>query len=617
MEDHSGMQSLPLPHADPPDGLWPDLIVSGWERVHNHAISPDGTRVAFYRDRNGHSDLWVTRIDRPGFPERLTFNRPFVNWWEDEPPVWSPNGEWLVYGSYVDGVSNLHVVSVQGSAPRALTDLSYDASEPAFSPDGATIAFSTHKGGAAQIATVPFEGGWVFGLTHGAEECSAPAWSSNGQRIIYHASTLEGRRRTDIYTVSADGSAMERLTPADSAEYWYASYSPDGCCVALLSNRSGYDELWLMRTDGSGLRQVSQLRQDIEEYAWSPDGGQIALIASEQGDDHLLVVDVGTGQARHVPTPLGNLSSPQWVAGRDAVVVGFDSPSKPPDLYQCDLQGGQMTPLVSSSAPALRNYPFVAPRYFEYTSLDGWSIPAFLYWPPHPARDGRGYPALIYPHGGPTAEYDLHWDPVRQYFAAKGYAIVCPNFRGSTGYGRQFKEGNLQNWGVGDLNDCLAAADVIGARPGVDRHRVGVWGQSYGGYLSLLAVSKDTAYRFKCGVALYGDSHLKTSWALGDYAGRQDLEWQMGKPALNSAAYEASSPLNYVQNIRAPLLVIHGERDPRVHLNESTQLVDALQRAGKTFEYKTYPDEGHGFANPHNALDALLHIERFLDWHLM
>jgi dipeptidyl aminopeptidase/acylaminoacyl peptidase len=158
---------------------------------------------------------------------------------------------------------------------------------------------------------------------------------------------------------------------------------------------------------------------------------------------------------------------------------------------------------------------------------------------------------------------------------------------------------------------------VLGGRPGVDRQRLGIWGQSYGGYLTLLALAKDPDYRFRCGVSLYGDSHLKTSWALGDHSGRQDVEWQMGTPASHGALYEASSPLNFVENIRAPLLVIHGERDPRVPPNESTQLVAALQRLGKTYEYKTYPDEGHGFANPANALDALLRIEQFLDWHLL
>ncbi|MCL5995040.1 MAG: S9 family peptidase [Chloroflexi bacterium] len=617
MEEHNGLCSMPLPHAQTPEGLWPELIVSGWERVHNHAVSPDGTHVAYYRDRNGHTDLWVTGINQPHFPERLTFNRPFANWWEDEPPVWSPDGEWLVYGAYRDEVSNLYTVSVNGSVPRALTDLSEDVAEPCFSPDGRVIVFNTYKDGASQIATIPFEGGWISGLTQGSEECSGASWSGDGTRIIYHASSQDGRRHTDVYAVAPGGGPPMRLTPADGAEYWSASFSPDGSCIALLSNRSGFDELWLMGADGSHLRQCSFLRQDIEEYAWSSDGGCIVLVASEHGNDSLCVLNVGTSMLKRVPTPAGNFTSPRWVCGQNAVVVGYDSPKSPPDLYLCELETGRMTPLASSNAPALRHYPFVMPAFVEYTSFDGWQIPAFVYWPSRPAPDVRGYPALVYPHGGPTSEYDLHWDPVLQYFAAKGYVVICPNYRGSTGYGRQFKEGNLINWGMGDLNDCLFAANYIGGKPSVDQHRIGVWGQSYGGYLALLALSKDPSYRFRCGVSLYGDSHLKTSWALGDHSGRQDLEWQMGTPALRGRAYEESSPLNFSENIRAPLLVIHGERDPRVHLNESSQLIEALRRGGKTYEYKTYPDEGHGFSKPENALDALERIERFLDWYLL
>ena len=617
MEDYNGVRSLPLPDAQPPEGLWPELVVNGWERVHNHAVSPDGARAAFYWDRNGVSDLWVVRLDEVAFPQQLTFNRPHVNWWEDEPPAWSPDSRWLVYGVYDEDVSNLYVVSADGSMPRALTELHYDAAEPSFSPDGMRIAFCTHKGGATQIATVPFEGGWVFGLTHGDQECSSPVFSPDGQRIVYHASTQHALKQTGVYILTATGGDAARLTPAGGADYWAPTFSPDGSLIALLSNRSGYDELWLMAADGNHLRQLSKLQQDIEDYAWSPDGERIVAISSDRGNDRLHVVRVADGAVECVAARSGNYSSPRWVNGRDAVVVGYDAPDTPPNLYVFDLGASAMHPLAGTCAPALRRYPFVAPRFIEYTSFDGWLIPSFIYWPPEPPRDERGYPGIVYPHGGPTAEYDLHWDPVCQYFVAKGYVILCPNFRGSTGYGRTFKEGNLFNWGVGDLKDCLAGADVLATQSYVDRARLAVWGQSYGGYLAQLALCRDADYRFHCGIALYGDSHLKTSWALGDHSGRQDVEWQMGMPGPQRARYEASSPLNHVQNIRAPLLMIHGELDQRVHVSESRQMSEAMRRLNKTLEYVTYPDEAHGFAKPANALDALGRIERFLDWHLI
>lgn len=182
------MPSLPRPDARPPEGLWPELIINGVERIHNHAVSPDGRRVAFYRDHNGQSDLFTIELDAsgaPNWPSRLTFERAHVNWWEDEPPAWTPDSRFIIYGAYADDVSNLYVVPADGGQPRQLTELRYDASEPAVSPDGRLVAFSTYKDGASQIAVVPFEGGWVTGLTYGVDECGSPAWMPDGSRIIY------------------------------------------------------------------------------------------------------------------------------------------------------------------------------------------------------------------------------------------------------------------------------------------------------------------------------------------------------------------------------------------------------------------------------------------------
>lgn len=618
MEDHFGPQSLPLPNATTPDGLWPDLVVAGWDRVHNHAVAPHGAgRVAFYLDRGGYSDLHVVAVDGPAFAQRLTIQRPFVNWWSDEPPTWTPDGQWLIYGAYDDdGVSHLYVVAADGGEPRALTELRYDASEPSVSPDGRWVAFTTEQGASSQIALVPFEGGWVRGLTEGAGECSGPTWSPDGQRILYCASPTE-LRQSDLFSITPSGGPPIRLTPGDGAQYWNAVFSPDGSRVALQCNRSGFDEIWLMAADGSGLRQLTRLQQDVEDFAWSADGARLIAIGSDRGNDPLYVISADTGAASPLSLPPGNYTSPRWIGSSNRFIVGYDSPQSPPALYVCATDRADMRPLTDTAAAALKRFPFVTPTHIEYTGADGWRIPAFIYEPPGPARDRRGRPGLIYPHGGPNAQYDLSWDPVRQYFVARGYAILCPNFRGSTGYGRLLKEGNLFDWGRGDLEDCLAAVDALARLAHVDAGRVGMWGQSYGSYLTLLALAKDPKYRVRCGVALYGDSHLKTSWARGDHLGRLDLEWQMGNPALGARRFEDSSPLNFVHAIKAPLLILHGERDNRVHVGESHQLAEALKRLGKTFEYKTYPDEGHGFAHATSALDALRRIERFLDWHLL
>ncbi|HQV68703.1 MAG TPA: S9 family peptidase [Thermoflexales bacterium] len=624
MEETNGFVSLPLPDAAPPDGLWPELVVQGWERSHNHIVSPDGRRVAFYLDRNGHTDLWVANTDGSGFPQQITLNRPHSNWWEEEPAAWTPDSHHLVYGAYDEyDVSHLYVVSADGGQPRQLTQLSTDASEPSVSPDGRYVVFSAERNGTTQIGVVPLDGGWTIGVTSGDLECSGPSWSPDGSRIIYHGARPHQTRENDVYAVSfITGQRLQahvsfRLTPNDQADSWNATYAPDGGVIAVLSNATGYDEIWLMAPDGSRLSQLTHLNLDIESFAWSPDGKRIVCVAGDHGADRLLVVLVDGGEAQQVPAPSGTYASPQWLPAGDGFVVGFDSPSCPPDIFVCDANTGALKPLTCFNTPALRNFDWVSPRHVFYDSFDGWQIPALFYAPSAKPADARGRPAIVYPHGGPTADYSFMWDPIRQYFVAKGYAVIAPNFRGSTGYGRQFKDGNLNNWGMGDLQDCLHAADYLALMPEIDRERIAIWGQSYGGYLTNLALAKDPRYRFRCGVSLFGDSNLLTSWARGDHSGRQDVEWQMGVPHLNRKRYEMGSPIHFAGNIKAPMLVLHGERDARVHVDESHQLVAELKRLGKTYEFKTYAEEAHGFSHAVNALDVLGRIERFLDWHLM
>jgi dipeptidyl aminopeptidase/acylaminoacyl peptidase len=204
-----------------------------------------------------------------------------------------------------------------------------------------------------------------------------------------------------------------------------------------------------------------------------------------------------------------------------------------------------------------------------------------------------------------------------QYLVARGYAWLAPNFRGSTGYGREFERRNHGVWGVADTRDCLAAADFLRTLDWIDGDRLGIVGGSYGAYLAVLAVADDPEHRFRCAVAMYGDSDIRTSWAQGDRDGRLDLQRMMGHPATARAAYRAGSPLHRLDGVRVPLLVAHGERDERVHPQQSAQLVDELRRLGKRFEYVTYPTEAHGFLRAGPRLDFLRRLERFLDWHLM
>jgi dipeptidyl aminopeptidase/acylaminoacyl peptidase len=275
---------------------------------------------------------------------------------------------------------------------------------------------------------------------------------------------------------------------------------------------------------------------------------------------------------------------------------------------------GTVTRLTAPPPASVAVAPHIGFEEVRYHSIDGLEVHGFLFRPQ--AADDGPVPAVVYPHGGPTSAYGDSWDGHAQYFLDKGYAWFAINFRGSTGYGRDFERANHGVWGVADTDDCLAAADHLASLDWIDGSRIGIFGASYGSYMALAALARDPEHRFACGAAKYGDSDIATSWAQGDRGGREDLERMMGTPSENPAGYRNGSPLWMIERIDRPILVAHGEKDARVHPDQSEQLITELRRLDKTFEYVTYPTEGHGLLRAGPQVHFYRRLERFLDWYL-
>jgi dipeptidyl aminopeptidase/acylaminoacyl peptidase len=297
------------------------------------------------------------------------------------------------------------------------------------------------------------------------------------------------------------------------------------------------------------------------------------------------------------------------------VIATYEDHATPPELRLL-APGGDPRTLLAPAPLSVRRAPHVAPEDVAFPSFDGLEIPGFLFRPRGASAD-QPVPAVVYPHGGPTDAYRDDWDGDAQYFLDKGYAWLAVNFRGSTGYGRDFERLNHGVWGVEDTKDCLAAADFLRTLDWVDGERLAILGASYGSYMALLSVTDDPERRFRCAVTMYGDCDIVTSWAQGDREGVQDLERMMGPPAQARAAYRAGSPVHRLTEVQVPILIGHGERDARVSPRQSEELVSELRRLGKTFEYVTYPTEAHGFLRAGPQVDFYRRVERFLDWYLM
>jgi len=610
-EKRNGWYAQSRPDRKLPEPWTAELLVS-INRVHHHALSPIGDQVAFVWEREGNSDLWLARTDGVSWPQRLTFDRPAQNFWEDACPRWSPDGQWLVYS----GQSDIWAVPSAGGRARRLTDYRHGDSSPIFSPDGDRVYYLCGRKVFHNLCYTTLDGDWPTALTRFEADVSDPQPAPDGKTIAFVYHPQDDLNRSEICLVPAAGGEILHLTGTPQIRDLFPRWSPDGKHIAFLSNRSSWQELYLFDVASSELRHLTDLKANVQGFAWHPGGDQIALVVSRQGAGDLYVLEVESLEVRALRTARGWHSLPQWSPDGKWLTVEFQSPIQTPDIYRVDSHTSEAKQLTFSMPPALATANLVMPEFVEYLSTHGSTIPAFLYRPTN-ASAADPCPAIVYPHGGPTSEHALEWDILVHWLVAKGYAVLAPNYRGSTGYGVPHRRALHNNWGVVDTEDMLTAADYLTKLDWVDDERLGIYGASYGSYLAVAALARDPLYRYRCGVAKYGDCDILSSWAQGDRPGREDLERQMGHPATNRAGYRAGSPVYDVANIRSPLLIMHGERDERVHLKQSEQLVEALKREGKTFEYVVYEGEGHGFLGKDNVLHYFATLERFLDWYLL
>ena len=582
--------------------------------IHHHALSPDAQHIAFVWQREGNSDLWVAPADRAGWPRRLTFARPAQASWTDAIPRWSPDGRHLAYAARGD----LWLASLDGGLPRRLTDFQHGDSSPVFSRDGSRVYFLSSRGDFHNLCYTTPEGAWPVALTSFEADVSDPRLSPDGSQLAFVYHPQEDLNRSEICLVPATGGEVRHLTGAASVWDSQPRWSTDGTAVAFVSNRSGWRVLYLLDLHTNELRRLADPQADVIDFDRRPNSEQIALSINRQGVADLYLLDVATGELRTLRAANGWHSLPQWSNDGRWLTVEFESPTQPPDIYRVDASTGQATPLTRSTPPALATATMASPEYVLYPSTGNATIPALLFQPPD-ASANQPCPAVVYPHGGPTDEHSCYWDVLVQWLVVKGYAVLAPNYRGSTGSGLTHQHALHGNWGIVDCDDMLAAADFLAGLDWVNGERLGIYGSSYGSYLALLALARDprTPRRYKCGVAKYGDSDILTSWAQGDRPGREDLERQMGHPTINRAGYRVGSPVYDVANIEAPLLILHGAADARVHLKQSEQLVEALKGADKVFELVVYEGEGHGFLQPANVRHFYATLGRFLDWYLL
>jgi dipeptidyl aminopeptidase/acylaminoacyl peptidase len=607
-DEHAGVLAQPRKDLRPPPH-WRLEAVAATRRPRSLTLGADRTQAAFIEDGET-SDVWLLDLEADTPPERLTTGRAPAPFWEDVEPRLSPDGELIAYGDE----GHVCLAPTGGGPARRLTE----GSSPVWIDSG-RLVISVERDDTTRLAVVEIADAWPRRLavghgeleTHGDE--GGAAVSPAGDEVAYVFYPRDDLNRSEIRVAALDNGQARALSGTPRVHDREPAWSPDGSTIAYASERSGFYELHLVGRDGEGERQLTTAGADHTEIDWHPDGDRLAVTRGRRNRYDVVVVDAAPGDAT-VLAEGGMWSRPQWTAS-GALVAVYEDHATPPELRLVG-PGADAAPRHAPAPKAVRHAPYSALEEVVFPSFDGLEIPAFLMRPREPLL-GEPVPAVVYPHGGPTMFYGDEWDGHAQYFVDRGYAWLCPNFRGSTGYGREFERANHGVWGTEDTRDCLAAADFLRSLDWVDGGRLGIFGASYGSYMALLSVTDDQEYRFRCAVLKYGDCDIVTSWAQGDRDGVQDLERMMGTPAGAPEAYRAGSPYHRLENIDVPLLIAHGELDERVSPKQSEQLVAELRRLGKTFEYVTYPTEAHGLLQAGPQLDFYRRLDRFLNWNLM
>lgn len=572
---------------------------------------------------------------------------------------WSPRSSEIAYVANPDGQAAIYIVDpAQSRAPRRLAN----GSSPAWSPDGSTIAYSAD----GDLWTIPAAGGGApTRVTTGPEEERQFEWSADGAQLVF-MSARSGSQ--DVWTVGSRGGAPRQITTksmdADEVRFG-ARWSPSGNDIAFVSNRAAWDhdDVWTVAPTGGEPRRLTTRIRARANPVWSPDGRSIAVNGFwhehfTYGDmSDLFVVDVQSGRERRLEMPVTVAGAPVWSPdGRELLFSVVDhgdadlwrvaldderhptrvtylegsasaydysadgrwlafvhsSPVKPASLMVMRIEGGEPRTLVDVSRdlpPAQR------PRKIAYRSFDGKYINGFLYVPPGFDQPGAKFPALVEVHGGGTNLYRNGFNAIEQSFAQKGYIVLAINFRGSSGFGREFQDLSTLDWGGGQAHDAAMAAAYLRTLPEATG-KVGIYGYSYGGMMAMAAAVRHPA-AFDAVVAMAGIYDPVLAYAGRDRVGKLFTELgHGGSPTKNPDAYAKSASITRVANLRAPVLAMHGEADVRVPFNQLAALTKALRAHNKVFETHSYPGEPHGFRKLANRVDLYTRSQQWFERYL-
>ncbi len=587
-------------------------------RISGVAHSNSGAKLAFVSTASGRPNLWIMNVDGTGAQQLIKSNdrQSGARFTQDDAA--------LVYSQDRGGNEyyDIYTVAAGGGEPRNLThtdEVSETVDE--FSPDGKLLAIGMKQktSPVTDLAVMQWPGGTVRQLTHESDpkaSWSEDAWSPDG-KLLYATRSL-GIDDSDIFRVDvATGKAEKLLEHAGKQLVTIADVSRDGRMLLVTSNaKGGYENVALLNLATKGLRWLTDTQWSAFGVAFTPDSESAVYGLNADGRVSTRFVNLKTMQETERGVPAGmNLPSaaPTPFLPDGSMLLAHEDSSHPQELYRL-AKDNTLTQITHNANDTLQHAVLPKSQLVTYKSFDGRLISAFVWVPFNLKRNGTAA-AVVMPHGGPTGQTTDAFNGRAELLASRGFVVIAPNVRGSTGYGMEFQNANIKDLGGADLKDEVAGVEFLKATGFVDAKRVGIWGGSYGGYMTLMAVGK-TPELWSAAVDEYGILNWLTMLQHEDPRLQEYEKSLLGDPEMDAAVYEASSPLKYIRNEKAPLLVLQGDNDIRVPKEEAEQVVSILKAEGRTVDAVYYPEEGHGFVKREHQRDELTRSVAWLQKYL-
>ena len=534
--------------------------------------------------------------------------------------VWSPDGSEIAYISAMfDPDDTSGSAADEGAADDAGAD------EPDWAPIVSDrLLFKSRTALSSDLRShiyiVPVEGGEPRQLTDGDFDEHSIDWSPDGGEIVFvsdRSADPDDIHGNDLWTVNVADGTIRRLTETAGPEF-SPRYSPDGRWIAYLGadrpvntrdSPMETDHLKLIPSDGGPVRNLTlPLDRRLVDFAWSGDSDYLFFTAHDAGSIALYRADMEDGSIHPVVTGEMRIAGFAVSPTRDRIVYRNETAERGLELHLVNFDGSWHRQVTHAQDPFLANVPVAVSDTFWFESFDGTPVQGWLTRPVPFDPDAR-YPTLLSIHGGPHSNTGyMCYDWPSHVMAERGYGVVQINPRGSTGYGQEFADGTLRDWGGGDYEDLMAGMDAVLARNGwVDSERLGVLGYSYGGYMTNWVITQTD--RFKAAMAGGSLSNLISFYGTSIYHLLVETEFP-GETWENYELLWDRSPLKHVANVTTPTLFVHGDADHDVPIEQAEEMYVALRKLGVEAQLVRYPEIGHMLGR--EAYFDLL--ERSPDW---